>query len=342
MRIELATGDRLTRFESGPGERLLHAALRAGIDVPYECGSGTCGTCKARLVSGVIEDLWREAPGRKYLRAPGEFLLCQCAARTDCQLEMKGAKAEAASIVPVGGEGRVVQACVVAPEVLAFAVEIDRPIQFHAGQFVGLAFPDVAGFRSYSMVNHERNATRLDFVVKRKADGRLTPWLFDRAREGLDVQWFGPMGRAIFEPGCGTDILCIAGGTGIAGMLSILRCALRAGHFAHSRGQVFFGVRTMRDAFFLVELSKLAAASAGALEITIALSEEDPPGHAAASYPYLAFRAGLVHEVAKGALGTRYDGIAYLAGPPPAVDAATRVLLAARVPARNIRFDKFT
>jgi toluene monooxygenase electron transfer component len=255
---------------------------------------------------------------------------------------VKRANATPPQIVPAEGEGRVVEARILARDILAFSIELDRPIEFHAGQFVGLRFPEVPGFRSYSMVNHDRNATRLDFVVKRKAEGGLTPWLFDRALEGPEVQWFGPLGRAIFEPGGGEDILCIAGGTGIAGMLSILRCAARTGHFARSRGRVFFGVRAMHDAFYLAELSELAAASRGALEVTVALSEEDPAPEATRSYPHLAFRAGLVHEVAKGAVGARYGGIAYLAGPPPAVDAAMRVLLAARVPARNIRFDKFT
>ncbi len=342
MRIEVGAGDRLQEFHCRPGERLLHAGLRAGLDLPYECGSGTCGSCRAKLVEGEVEDLWSEAPGRKHLQGPQEFLLCQCAARADCRIEVRKGKGEAPSIVPGGGEGMVVEARLLAPDVLAFGIEVDRPIDFLAGQFVGLQFSGAPGFRSYSMVNHERNGTRLDFVVKRKPDGRLTPWLLDRRIEGERVQWYGPLGRATFDPGQPHEILCIAGGTGIAGMMSILRCAARCGHFRDSRGRVFFGVRTLRDAFYLGELDALAAASEGALEVTIALSEEDPPEGASLVHRHLRFRRGLVHEAAKGALGGRYEGVAYVAGPPQAVDASLRVLLAARVPGKNIRFDKFS
>ncbi len=32
-------------FECSSGENILYAGLRSGIDLPYECGTGTCGTC---------------------------------------------------------------------------------------------------------------------------------------------------------------------------------------------------------------------------------------------------------------------------------------------------------
>src|SRR4029434_8791089 len=53
----------------------------------------------------------------------------------------------------------------------------------------------------------------------------------------------------------GKNLLCIAGGSGIAGMMAILSRAATSGYFERHRAWVFFGVRTMRDAFFLDELS---------------------------------------------------------------------------------------
>ena len=75
MEIDLVIAGTSRRLESRSGERLLHAGLRQGVGLPYECASGTCGSCKATLVSGQIEDHWPEAPGRKHLRNPAEFLL---------------------------------------------------------------------------------------------------------------------------------------------------------------------------------------------------------------------------------------------------------------------------
>lgn len=345
MEIELHAGEQVRRFESVPGQRLLHAGLQAGLPLRYECASGTCGSCKATLLAGELEDLWPAAPGRRHLRGAKEFLLCQCAARSDCSVQVRPCKPESeAAFVPVGGMGMVREARILAPDVLAFAIEIDRPVDFAAGQFMGLQFAGIPGFRSYSMVNHEPHCSRMEFIAKRKRDGKLTPWLLDNDIVGSAVEWFGPLGAATFQPGMGKDLLCIAGGTGVAGMMSILACASREGHFERHRGHVFFGLRTHADAFFLDELARLARAHPPCLEITVALSDEAPHAERIARHPDLRFRKGPVHEVAADGMRGRYRNIAaYLAGPQPAIDAALRVLLMeAKLPSSDIRYDKFS
>jgi len=39
---------------SAPGDTVLGAALRSGIDMPYGCAIGACGTCRARLTEGTV------------------------------------------------------------------------------------------------------------------------------------------------------------------------------------------------------------------------------------------------------------------------------------------------
>jgi toluene monooxygenase electron transfer component len=156
------------------------------------------------------------------------------------------------------------------------------------------------------------------------------------------VRVFGPLGRAVFEPDERRSIVCIAGGSGIAGMMSILECAGRADHFRAHRGAVFFGVRTLEDTFYLQELSELAAASHGNLAVTVALSDEVPEAAVHAQFPNLGLAHGLVHDVAAKALaGQDLDVIAYIAGPPIMVDMAVRALISAGVPIKDIRYDKF-
>ena len=76
----------------------------------------------------------------------------------------------------------------------------------------------------------------------------------------------------------------------------------------------------------------------------MALSDEDPPAAAARDWPALGFARGLVHEVAKRSMAGKYQDLrAYVAGPPPAVDAAIRVLLLeAKLTTDNIRYDKYS
>ena len=160
----------------------------------------------------------------------------------------------------------------------------------------------------------------------------------------MRVDTFGPLGKATFDPSLGKNVLCIAGGSGIAGMMSILSRAARSGYFDRYRGWVFFGVRSLRDAFFLHELSALRGQFPERLEVTVALSDEDVPASAQSDLPGLGFARGMVHEVAKRAMAGKYQDVrAYVAGPPPAVDAAIRVLLLdAKLTTDNIRYDKFS
>jgi len=52
MKIQVNARNRAYQFETTEGEKILYAGLSEAIGLPYECASGTCGTCKARLVSG--------------------------------------------------------------------------------------------------------------------------------------------------------------------------------------------------------------------------------------------------------------------------------------------------
>jgi toluene monooxygenase electron transfer component len=229
-------------------------------------------------------------------------------------------------------------------DVLAFDVDLDQPIDFAAGQFALLTVPGIAGARAYSMVNFERQAGRLSFVVKKKPGGAVSEWLFAHRIEGTRLGVFAPLGHAIFAPDLKRHVLCIAGGSGIAGMMSILSLACQHDHFAGWDGHVFFGVRTPRDGFFLDELEALRARGRDRLAITVALSDEDVPASLAAAYPQFNFARGMVHAVAAERMKDRFADIrAYVAGPPPMVDASLRLLLReARLPPADIRYDKFS
>ena len=339
MRIQVNARNRGYEFDALPGERILYAGLRAGIDLPYECATGTCGTCKAKLVSGRVTDRWPGAPGKKHVKPQAnEFLMCQCAAEEALTLEVSNFvyALEPGACVPQACSGTVRNLRALTHDVMQFALELERPRDFDAGQFALLAAEGVEGYRAYSMCNYARGGRNLDFVVKRKPDGGFSECLFGGDRDGARVKVFGPLGKATFEPSLGKNLLCIAGGSGIAGMMSILARAEAAGYFDRHQGWIFFGVRSMKDAFFLKELSRFN------VELTVALSEEDvPPG---SERPRLRFERGLVHEVAKRAMAGKYQNVrAYVAGPPPAVDAAIRVLLLdAKLTTDNIRSDKFS
>ena len=346
MRVQLTAKDTSHAFDCGEGEPILHAGLRQGVALAYECASGTCGTCKAALVAGDVGAGWPNAPGRSFLKSEGDILMCQAAARSDCELTVRGRVQEFSGedILPGRHAGILESVVPLNSDVLRLDVRLDGPIAFDAGQFMLVGHTAFAGQRGLSMANFERPADRLTFTVKLKRGGGLSDWLAGGDRPGERLDLFGPLGRATYRPGEVGGILCIAGGSGLAPMLSILELAKRAGHFAEHDGHIFFGVRTLDDLYGMEELSAVRAVFPERVSLTVALSDEKPGEAARQRWPGVAFAAGLVHEVAGHAMTGKYDGLtAYLAGPPPMVEGAMRMLVTqAKLPPSRIRYDKFS
>src|SRR5690349_11840421 len=85
--VESKSGSRV--FDCNDNETILYAGLRQGLNLPHECATGTCGTCRARVMSGQVDVRWNEAPGAKKLkREKGDVLMCQTRALSDCVLRV--------------------------------------------------------------------------------------------------------------------------------------------------------------------------------------------------------------------------------------------------------------
>jgi len=336
-------GDTAADFACGPGETILHAGLRAGVALPYECATGTCGTCKATLVSGETVCDWPEAPGHKTVKAERrELLMCQNRPLDDVSLTVARRLDIAVDcIAPDFTSGVIEGSRAVADGVLAFSIALDTTMSFRAGQFALVSVDGVPGARAYSMTNFAADTARLELLVKRSGGG-FTGWLFDAPRDGARVRVFGPVGAAVFEPGLGHALCLMAGGSGIAGMMAMLEHACGIEYFREHAGEVVFGVRTAADVFFLDELAAYATTAGERLRVTIALSHDDASPELRARYPRLAFATGFVHDVARVKATALTNAMYFVAGPPPMVDASLRMLLLeAKAPANRIRYDKF-
>ena len=346
MKITIDSNSGAFDFECGAGERILRAGLLRGLALPYECATGTCGTCRGRVVSGAVDVEWEAAPGyAKLRREKGDILMCQARPKADCTLRVPARIAPHANpeTLPAHRTGRVETVRRLVHDVLDFELALSAPVTFEAGQFVVLETPAIAGGRAYSMVNFDRATSRLRLVVKELPGGKLSEWLFGGDPTGAEVAVFGPLGRATFHPEEGKNILCVAGGSGIAGMMAIIDRAVREGYFQQRSGHVFFGVRTLADAFYMEELARFMAAAGPTLQVTLALSHEAVAGEAHPQHPGIRLAAGLVGDVMIRTMAGQYaDTVAFTAGPPVMVDSVLRHLTyEARMPRAFIRYDKF-
>jgi CDP-4-dehydro-6-deoxyglucose reductase/ferredoxin-NAD(P)+ reductase (naphthalene dioxygenase ferredoxin-specific) len=136
------------------------------------------------------------------------------------------------------------------------------------------------------------------------------------------------MGSAYLRDRHEGPVLLMAGGSGLAPIESILRQLIARRHAAPVR--LYVGARTERDVYHEAHLARWAAEHP-AFSYEIVLSE--PAGGSR--------RGGFLHEAVDEDLAG-VDGMkAYLAGPPPMVEAATRLLKARGMASRDIHADAF-
>ena len=350
MKITITNGDTYVEYEPLHGERILYSGLRNGHDLRYECATGTCGTCVAKRVSGTAEWLWTNAPNKKILESEDQILMCQCVARSDLTLKINqktiGTKSHESTPNPNWFVGKVTCSEEIAPDVKSLTIQLPSPIKFLAGQFVVLEFAEIPGFRAWSMTNYELETTSLDFVIKRKFGGKLSEILFEsKDLSSQIINVFGPLGKAYYETHNPHNLICIAGGTGVAGMLSILKSFAANSEKLNKNAQLFFGVRKNQDLFFGNELHNLVAQGKGAIKVSIAISDGEIDKNLKERFPLLSFEKGLVHEVALQKLKTNElsSSVAYLAGPTPLVNACIKMfLLEFKFQSNRIFFDKFS
>jgi toluene monooxygenase electron transfer component len=150
------------------------------------------------------------------------------------------------------------------------------------------------------------------------------------------------MGKATFDPAEERDLTCMVGGSGIAGIMSILRQSRDINYFSEHKLTMVFGVRKPEDFFFLDELREIQESVPANINIHLAVSDSSDSNSVPAELAGLPIWRGFVHEVAERVMAKDLSGrLGLLGGPPAMLDGSLRLLLSAGVPVHDIRYDKF-
>lgn len=168
-------------------------------------------------------------------------------------------------------------------------------------------------------------------IIKRKPGGALTRHLFEDAVPGDRFRLRGPYGTAVLDESM-NDIVCIAGGSGLSPMLSIVKAHLATADPASRSAQLFYGGRYAQD---IVELPSLVEAhrATGSFEYIPAVSEADGSRWNG--------ERGYIHEVATRRMAMGRDTHFFIAGPPPMIQATLAMLESRGIARSNIHFDSF-
>ena len=319
-------------------DTILRAALRAGVGFPYECNSGGCGSCKFEIVSGSIENLWPEAPGlTERDRRKNKLLACQCVPASDLVIKVRLDPLCVPHIRPQRRFAHLVGSSDITHDIREFRFVTKSAAEFLPGQYASLNIPGVGAPRCYSMSNLPNRDGEWHFQIRRVHHGRASAWLFEQARAGDRIEIDGPFGHAYLREQSLRDIVCVAGGSGLAPMVSIARGAVAAGMLRDRQLHFFYGGRTPRDLCGEEFLRSFREFGERIFYYPIVSD-----AHSIDQYRWSG-DVGLVHEW----LPRKLDGDLarfeyYFAGPPPMTQAIQEMLmLTHKVPFAQIHFDRF-
>jgi NAD(P)H-flavin reductase/ferredoxin len=231
-------------FLARRGELLLDAALSNGIDLPYDCRAGHCGTCCVRLVSGEV----RGGEGSE----PGIVHACQCRIVGDAVIE----KDQPSGVRTV--EGVLTSLRPLSPEVMEVGIRTNHALPYHAGQYAQVRFSGYPS-RPFSITHPLRgnpNSRSVWFHVRRMKDGRVTSSLGKHIRPGHRVKLTGPYGSAHFRPNLDSRLILVATNTGFAPIWSIAVAALREN--PERTMMIIAGGRTIESLYMVPALVRLA------------------------------------------------------------------------------------
>jgi len=339
--IQLAGSDQ--SFPCADNDTLLRAALRSGIAFPYECNVGSCGNCKFELLEGVMSSCWPEAPGLSDKdRARNRGLGCQSKPSGSLQIKLRTSDKCAPQHRPVRTTATFVSSHAITHDLSEFKFETAIPVAFLSGQYALVQMPGIAGPRAYSMSNvglingHSQASQVMEFQVRRVPGGHGSAHLFDQLTPGAQVEIDGPYGMAYLREDVERDILCVAGGSGLAPMVSIARGAFSSPKMRSRKLHFYYGARSLQDVCGLDMLQALSDWDARGHYQAIISGEPDT---ANLTKPYL---RGFAHDAVAQIFGERLQQMEiYFAGPALMGQSLLKTLIDLKVPMDQVHFDQF-
>ncbi|GAA2328968.1 globin domain-containing protein [Dactylosporangium salmoneum] len=203
-----------------------------------------------------------------------------------------------------------------------------QPLEYRAGQYISVETryqPRL--WRAYSVANAPRKDGSLDFHVRAVGAGWVSSALVRRVQPGDMIRLGSPMGRMTLDRRSTRDIVCVAGGTGLAPIKALIEEMTRANRtrWVH----VFFGARDRDDLYDLACLNRLAARYPWLSVVAATSADPDFPGE-----------HGNISDVVSR-YGPWRDHDFFVSGSAQMVRATMRTLAEMQVPAIRIKYDSF-
>jgi ferredoxin-NADP reductase/ferredoxin len=336
FRIDLTTRDaqRLS-FDCAPDQDLLTAAAAADIVLPSQCRKGSCGACHAVVTHGDFRMGEHSAEALSRDQA-GAMLMCRTTPCSDLRVSLPYDHTKVLRQPVPRRVTKVVSLDTIAPNTVRLVVEISPDAEggcaaeFEPGQFMELEIPGSDERRPYSLANTSNWEGRLEFLIRLQPNGRFSTFLRERARLGERIVVRGPIGGFGIREGSLRPRWFVAGGTGVAPMLSMLR---RMADFQEMQdARLIFGVTDESELFLDEELAELRARLP---QLAVELCVWRP------TRAWDGFRGTPVDALRAALASARVQPDIYVCGPPALIRAAEQLAVASGLPAEQFASERF-
>lgn len=322
------------KLEVEGGRTLLTTLKDEGIFIPSACGGrGSCGLCKCKVEAGAGEPLPTETPWLSAQeRRENVRLCCQVKVKNDLALAIPEALFNVKQY-----ETEVVGLRNLTHDIKEVRLKLLDPadMDYQAGQFVQIEVPayeltDEPVYRAYSLSSEPAEKGVIEMEIRQVPNGICTTYVHKHLKLGDRLTINGPHGDFGIHEGAG-EMICIAGGSGMAPIKSILLHMVRTGNQRPVR--YFFGARSARDLFLVDEMREIEKQLPN-FRFIPALSNPEPSDQWTGE-------TGLITDVVGRHVPDATDKQAYLCGSPLMIDACIKVLSSKGMPSDQIFYDKF-
>lgn len=315
------------------GETILEASLRHGLNLPYVCRDGACGTCKGKILSGTVDyGTYQKDALSDAEKKEGKALFCCAKPLSDLEIESQEVD-ELSGFTVKTIRFRVEKMVRAAQDVMLLELqpESGERMNFIPGQYIAVHLDDGTK-RSYSVANDPQASNNLQLHIRLVKGGKFTSHVFNEMKVGDTLQADGPHGTFFLHEKDDKPIIFMSGGCGFGAVKGMVEHAFRIG--MKRPMTLYWGARIPAD-FYLAELPEKWQREHDNFKFIPVLSEPKPEHNWQG-------RTGLVHEAILQDYAQLGNYQVYACGSPEMVDAGRAPFMSRGLPEDQYFSDKFS
>jgi len=318
------------------GESLLVGGIRAGVNLPYGCKDGACGSCKCKKLSGSVVHSAHQAKALSEVEAAQGFVLTCCATATsDVVLDSRQVTAEGAyPIKKLPTRIKLMEKK--SDDVIRMLLQLpaNERFPFHAGQYIEFLLKDGVR-RSYSMANAPHTlaaGTGMELHIRHMPGGLFTDQVFGSMKERDILRIEGPYGSFYLRENSTKPIILLASGTGFAPLKALLEHMQFKG--INRPTTLYWGGRRPTDLYMTDWVSAQLLLMPNLRFVPVVSDARPEDGWRG--------RTGFVHQAVLQDVPDLSGYQVYACGAPVVVESAQRHYLLAGLPVDEFYADAFT